>query len=205
MSKRDPRIDAYIAKSAGFARPILRRIRGVVHAACPQVEEGIKWGMPHFGYRGGMMCQMAAFKQHCAFGFWKAARILGPDGRSAEKAMGQFGRLTSVDELPSKRVLTGYIRQAMKLHEDGVRVAAPRRRPKPPVRTPVRTPADLAAALKKNARAGAAFAGFSPSHRREYVEWITEAKGADTRQRRLDTAMEWMAEGKARNWKYEKC
>jgi uncharacterized protein YdeI (YjbR/CyaY-like superfamily) len=200
MSKRDPRIDAYIAKSAGFARPILRHIRSVVHAACPQVEEGIKWGMPHFGYRGGMMCQMAAFKQHCAFGFWKAARILGPDGRSAEKAMGQFGRLTSLGDLPPRRVLTGYIRQAMALHEEGVRVPRPRRRPRPSVRTP----ADLAAALKENARAGATYREFSPSHRREYVEWITGAKGADTRARRLATAIKWMAEGKSQNWKYMK-
>jgi len=201
MVTRDPRIDAYIAKSAEFARPILRHIRAVVHAACPDVEEGLKWSMPHFGYRGGMMCGMAAFKEHCTFGFWKAALILGPDGRSAEKAMGQFGRLTSVGDLPSKRVLTGYIRQAMKLNEEGKVVAKPRAAPKPPVRVP----ADLAAALKRDARAGAAFGAFSPSHRREYVEWITEAKGADTRRRRLDTAIEWIAEGRSRNWKYEKC
>jgi len=200
MARRDPRIDAYIAKSAGFARPILRHIRSVVHAACPDVEEGIKWSTPHFGYRGGMMCAMAAFKEHCAFGFWKAKLILGPDGNSAEEAMGQFGRLTSVNDLPSKRILTGYIRQAMKLNEEGKVVAKRKSAPKPPVRVPP----DLAAALRKNPRAGAAFSGFPPSHRREYVEWITEAKGADTRQRRLATAIEWMAEGKSRNWKYQR-
>ncbi|MFI5208897.1 MAG: YdeI family protein [Gemmatimonadales bacterium] len=201
MAKRDPRIDAYIEKSAEFARPILRHLREVVHGACPDVEEGVKWSMPHFGYRGGMMCGMAAFKEHCTFGFWKAKLILGPDGRSAEKAMGQFGRLASVSDLPSKRLLTGYIRQAMKLNEEGRVVAKPKAKPK----APVRVPADLTAALKRNARAGATFAAFSPSHRREYVEWIIEAKGADTRQRRVNTAIEWMADGKARNWKYEKC
>lgn len=200
MPKHDPRIDAYIAKSAGFARPILRHIRGVVHAACPDVEEGLKWGMPHFGYRGGMMCHMAAFKRHCAFGFWKAARILGPDTKSAEEAMGQFGRLTSVDDLPSRRALSGYIRRAMKLHEDGTALPGPQPRPKPPMRMPV----DLSAALRKNAKARATFDGFSPSHRREYVEWIAGARRADTRARRLVTAIEWMAEGKPQNWKYIK-
>ena len=201
MAERDPRIDAYIARSAEFARPILRHLRQVVHSACPDVEEGIKWGMPAFSYRGGLMCGTAAFKQHCTFGFWKSSLILGPDGRSAEKAMGQFGRLTSVAELPSKRVLTGFIRQAMKLNETGIKVAKPKSKPKPPVRLP----GDLSAALKTNSKARATYEGFSPSHRRDYVEWITEAKGADTRARRVKTAVEWMAEGKSRNWKYEKC
>jgi uncharacterized protein YdeI (YjbR/CyaY-like superfamily) len=200
MARRDPRITAYIAKSAPFARPILRHIRALVHAACPDVEEAIKWGMPHFGYRGGMMCQMAAFKEHCAFGFWKAALILGSEGESAEKAMGQFGRLTSVGDLPPQRVLTGYIHQAMKLHEAGAREPRPARRPRPPVRTP----ADLAGALRKNTRARATYEQFSPSHRREYVEWITGARGADTRARRIATAVEWMAEGRPQNWKYLK-
>jgi uncharacterized protein YdeI (YjbR/CyaY-like superfamily) len=201
MPRRDPRIDDYIAKSAEFARPVLRHLRAVVHAACPGVEEDIKWGMPAFSYRGGLMCGTAAFKQHCTFGFWKAALILGPDGKSAEKAMGQFGRITSVAELPSRRILTGYIKQAMVLNETGAKVSKPRSKPKPPVRLP----ADLSAALKKNSKARATYDGFSPSHRRDYVEWITEAKGAETRQRRVSTAVEWMAEGKSRNWKYENC
>ena len=191
---RDGRIDAYIAKSADFAKPILTYLREVVHTACPQVEETMKWSSPHFLYQG-MLCGMASFKSHCAFGFWRGSLVLDAKGKARE-AMGHFGRITSLDELPSRRVLTGYIKKAMELNEKGIT------RKKRPPKPEVTVPKDLATALRKNKKARAMFDGFSPSHRREYVEWITEAKTEATRQRRLETAIGWMAEGKSRNWKY---
>ncbi|HET9294053.1 MAG TPA: YdeI/OmpD-associated family protein [Gemmatimonadales bacterium] len=197
MGSRDPRIDAYIDRSAEFARPILTHIRSVVHAACPDVEETLKWGSPSFMYKG-ILCGMAAFKQHCAFGFWKGSLILGPDGRRADEAMGQFGRITKPSDLPSKRVLTGYVKQAMRLNEEGTTVKRPLKRPKPPLRVPI----ELKRALEKNRKARETFEGFTPSNKRDYAEWIAEAKGAETRQRRLAQAIEWMAQGKPRNWKY---
>jgi uncharacterized protein YdeI (YjbR/CyaY-like superfamily) len=197
MSTRDPRVDAYIARSAEFARPILSHLREIVHSACPDVEETLKWNAPHFMYRG-MLAGMSAFKAHCAFGFWKGSLVTGGDGGLEAQAMGQFGRITSLDDLPPKRVIAGFVKQAMKLNEEGVRTPKRRKTPKP---DPV-MPAELAEALRKNPEARATFEAFSPSHRREYVDWIAEAKGEDTRQRRLANAIEWMAEGKARNWKY---
>lgn len=199
MPSRDPRIDAYIAKSAEFARPILTLLREVVHTGCPEVEETIRWGMPSFTYQG-ILCDMAAFKQHVAFGFWKGRLLVASAHDRSPEAMGNFGRITRLADLPPKRVLLGYVRQAMKLNEAGVRVAP--KKPRRP-REPVKVPPDLASALKRNARARATFDGFSPSHRREYVEWITEAKRAETRARRLAQTLEQLAEGKSRNWKYE--
>ena len=196
MASRNPGVDAYIAKSADFAKPILTRIREIVHEACPDVEETLKWGMPAFDYKG-MMCGMAAFKQHCTLGFWKGSLIF-PEKRNAD-AMGQFGRITTVSDLPSKKELTRYIKLAMKLNDEGVKVE----RQKKPKKPDIPVPAYVRAALKKNKKANDAFEAFSPSHRREYLEWITEAKTEATRERRLNTALEWMAEGKSRNWKYE--
>jgi uncharacterized protein YdeI (YjbR/CyaY-like superfamily) len=194
--KTDPRIDAYIARSADFARPILSHVRAIVREACPDVEETMKWSVPHFDYKGMMMCSMAAFKEHCALNFWKGSLFL--DGARGVGAAGQFGRITKVSDLPSKAVLRGYIRKAMALNESGTTV---KREPKAP-KKPIAVPADFRAAVKKNKRAHATFEGFSPSHRREYLEWITEAKSEETRKRRLDQAVEWLAEGKTRNWKY---
>jgi uncharacterized protein YdeI (YjbR/CyaY-like superfamily) len=200
VGTRDPRIDAYIAKSADFAKPILTHLRAVVHDACPDVEETMKWSTPHFSYKG-MMAGMAAFKQHCVFGFWKDTLVLDPADRSNEKAAGQFGRITKVSDLPSKSVIAGYVKKAMKLNDEGVKaprtMAAKAKTPKPVV-----VPEALEAALAKNKKARATFEAFSPSHKREYAEWIAEAKGEETRKRRVETAIEWMAEGKARNWKY---
>ena len=201
MPTTDPRVDAYIAKSADFARPILSHIREVVHAACPDVEETMKWGFPHFMYEG-MLCSMASFKQHCAMGFWKGALIDGVRGNGAGDAMGSFGRIETLADLPPERVLSRYVKDAMKLNEEGVKAPARNKatgtRPEPAV------PDCLAAALGKNGKALATFERFPPSHRREYVEWIAEAKGEETRKRRTAQAVEWMAEGKSRNWKYEK-
>lgn len=199
MGKKDRRIDAYIAKSADFAQPILTHLRAVVHSACPDVEETLKWSMPAFMHNG-ILCGMAAFKQHAAFNLWKGNRIVGSDGDRA--AMGQFGRITSISDLPSKKVLIGYIRQVAALNAE--RVNTPKTRKPPLAKRPIPTtpPADLAAALKKNARARATFASFSPSHKREYIDWIVEAKRDETRERRLRQAIEMLAEGKTRNWKY---
>jgi uncharacterized protein YdeI (YjbR/CyaY-like superfamily) len=201
MGTQDARLDAYIAKSAEFARPILSHLRQVVHAACPDVEETMKWSFPHFMYKG-MLCSMASFNEHCAFGFWKGALIVGKGDGEVEKAMGQFGRITKVSDLPSKNVLSGYIKEAMKLNETGVKAPA---RAKPKTPKPLVVPDDLARALQGNEKAHATFEKFSPSNKREYVDWITEAKTPATRTRRLETAIEWMADGKARNWKYMNC
>ena len=203
MGKRDPRVDAYIEKAAPFARPILRHLRQVVHAGCPKVEETIKWGMPHFDYKG-MMCGMAAFKEHCTFGFWKE-KVLGKrlplDVRSNQDGMGTYGCIRTLDDLPPAAHLKVLVAEAAKLNDAGIKAnEGTRRTPRPPL--PV--PNDFKAALRKNPKALAAFEAFSPSHRREYIEWITEAKSEETRQRRLDSAIKWMAEGKSRNWKYVK-
>ena len=198
MAKRDRRMDAYIAKAAPFAQPILQHLRDVVHAACPQVEETMKWSSPHFMYKG-MLCGMAAFKAHCTFGFWKGALVVEPGGKE-QAAMGQFGRITKLADLPSDRMLKSLVKKAMQLNEAGVSPPRTPRRAKPPLVAPD----DLVAALKRNRKAKLAYDAFSPSHRREYVEWITEAKRPDTRQRRLQSSIDWMAKGKTRNWKYGK-
>jgi len=196
MTKTDPRVDVYISKSADFAKPILTRLRTIVHRACPDVEETMKWSVPHFDYKG-MMCSMAAFKAHCAFGFWKSSLVL--DGAADDKAMGQFGRLTSLRDLPPDRTLAALVKKAARLNDDGIAIRRPSRLPK----KAVTVPADFAAAIKKVAAARKAFDAFSPSHRRDYVEWITEAKTDATRQKRMTTAVAWLAEGKTRHWKYE--
>jgi uncharacterized protein YdeI (YjbR/CyaY-like superfamily) len=197
MSKKDPRVDAYIAKSAGFAKPILIHVRKLVHAACPDVMETIKWRMPFFEYKGNL-CGMAAFKRHCALVLWKRKLIFGK-GATRDNAMGQFGRITSLTDLPGDKVLTGYIRKAVEFNEAGVKVP----RPKPTAGGKIIVPDYFLAALKKNNKALAAFENFSPSCRREYVEWLTEAKREETRAKRLQTAMQWLVEGKSRNWKYQ--
>ncbi|HXE57413.1 MAG TPA: YdeI/OmpD-associated family protein [Gemmatimonadales bacterium] len=199
MGTRDPRVDAYIARAAPFARPILTHLRELVHEACPEVEEAIKWGAPAFMYHG-MLCGMAAFTRHCSFGFWKGALVVNGTRAKAGEAAGQFGRITAIADLPARRVLAGYVRKAMRLNEAGAKAPRPPKRPKPRLVVPP----DLRAALAQNPRARATFERFSPSHRREYVEWITEAKREETRRRRLATAIAWLAEGKPRNWKYMK-
>jgi uncharacterized protein YdeI (YjbR/CyaY-like superfamily) len=200
MGTRDPRFDAYIEKSAPFARPILTYIREVVHEACPEATEEFKWSSPHFTYKG-MLCGMASFKEHCAFGFWKGSLIVGAEGKSAD-AMGQFGRITRIDDLPPREELLRYVREAKRLNDEGVKVPA---RAKPAEKKELPVPDDLVAALETNPAAQEHFDAFSPSKRKDYVQWITEAKTDATRKKRLDQAVEWIAEGKSRNWKYEKC
>ena len=198
---QDPRIDDYIAKSAPFARPILKHLRALVHRACPDAQETLKWSMPHFTYHEKILCSMAAFREHCAFGFWHQGmeRELGANAKSDE-AMGLLGRITAKSDLPSDAAMINYIKRAAELHDSGT----PARRPKE-ARPELAAPADLIAALKKNKAAAATFEKFSPSHRREYVEWIVEAKRDATRQQRLATTLEWLAEGKSRHWKYQNC
>jgi uncharacterized protein YdeI (YjbR/CyaY-like superfamily) len=195
MGSNDPRVDAYIANAQAFAKPILRHLRRVVHEACPGADETMKWSFPHFQYKG-MLCSMAAFKEHCAFGFWNQS-ILSEEQQSAE-AMGQFGRLTTVADLPAERTLAGLVRKAAALNDQGIK---PKRQAKPR-RPPLTPPVYLTDALRKNKKAQTTFENFSPTQQREYVEWVTEAKTDQTRERRLATAIEWMAEGKIRNWKY---
>lgn len=202
MKNTDPRVDAYIEKSAEFAQPILRHIRKVVHQAVTDIEETIKWGFPHFE-RKGIVCSMAAFKAHCAFGFHKAslmkdsAKLLGRVGKTA---MGHVGRITSLQDLPDDKTLKVYVREAAGLNERGVKLPQRKRAPKK-----LEIPAWFSKALAGNPAAQKTFDGFSYTNKKEYVDWVTGAKREDTRQKRLDTALEWMAEGKPRNWKYMNC
>jgi len=201
MGKRDKRIDAYIAKSADFAKPILRELREIVHDGCPEVEETIKWGFPNFDYKG-IMCGMAAFKQHCSFGFWKHSLITGKTAREPGEGMGSFGKLASMKDLPPRKVLIGYVKEAKRLNDDGIKVV---RQKKPATKKELIAPDYMVKALKKNKSTWGHWEAFSPGKRKDYIEWVTEAKTEETRDRRLATTVEWVAEGKGRNWKYEKC
>jgi uncharacterized protein YdeI (YjbR/CyaY-like superfamily) len=198
MGTKDPRVDAYIAKQQPFAQPILHQIRETIHAASPEILETIKWGAPAWEYQG-MLCSMAAFKEHCALGFWKGTLIVGRNNKSLDAA-GSFGRIRSVKDLPPKKDLIAYVKKAMALNEAGVK--APKKHTGP--RKPIPMPADMQEALARNKKAKSTYDDFSPSHKREYLQWITEAKQPETRQRRLSQAVEWMAEGKPRMWKYMK-
>ena len=201
MGKRDPRIDAYIDNAAEFAQPILWRLREIVHEACPEVEETLKWSAPSFLHAGGILCGMAAFKQHASFGFWKHALVVGE--AVPRDGMGSFGKLTSLKDLPPKKELVALIRKAVQLNEERVKTPGVRKSSTP---KPAPVPSeDFAAALKKNKLARATFERFPPSQQREYVDWISEAKRDETRQKRLTQAIEWLADGKQRNWKYMNC
>lgn len=195
MTHRDPRVDAYIDRAAPFAQPILRHIREVVHDACPGVQETIKWGMPHFEH-GGILCSMAAFKAHCALTFWNAPDVVGK--AAVEGAMGEFGRITSLAELPPDHRIRGYVRKARALREAGVTQSRPSRGEKPPLEVP----AALLRSLEADPVAARAWAALTPSQKRDYAEWIGEAKREATRERRLAQALEWISQGKPRNWKY---
>jgi len=202
MDNTDKRVDAYISKSAEFAKPILKHLRELVHAACPGVSETIKWGFPHFDYKG-MLCSMASFKQHCAFGFWKTA--LMKDAREMigknEYAMGRLGKITSLEDLPPDNKLTSWIKEAVKLNDDNVKLPE---RKKTGSKKEMEIPDAFQKALNKNKKAASAFNNFSPSHRYEYLEWINGAKTEETKNKRITTAVEWLTEGKPRNWKYMK-
>ena len=196
-----PEVDAYITNAADWARPILKRLRKLFHAASPKIQETIKWGMPHFEHLG-VVGMMGAFKQHVAYGFWKGKLLSDSHGLLKEGgSTTPFGlKVKSVAELPDDEVLLAYIREAISLNEQGVKLPKP---PKKPAQ-PIVVPPDLRAALKGHAKARETFENFPPSHQREYIEWLTEAKQEATRQRRLATTLEWLTEGKSRNWKYRK-
>jgi hypothetical protein len=199
MATKDPRVDAYIAKAKPFAQPILKRIRQAVHAGCPDVVETIKWSVPAFEYKGPM-CGMAAFKAHCLMGFWKGALVKSMPKDRVTQSGGGWGRFESLDDLPDMKLLVRMVKEAAALNDAGIKVP----RAAKAAKAALKAPAYMLAAIKKNKKAQAAYAAFSPSHQREYIEWITGAKSDETRDRRLATAVEWMAEGKGRNWKYER-
>lgn len=201
--KKDRRIDDYISKSEEFAKPILRYIRDIVHKACPEVTETMKWGMPHFDYKG-MMCGIASFKQHCTFGFWKASLMKDKYKvfvKGENSGMGNFGKVKDIQDLPSAKIIIEYIKEAMKLNDDNVAVP---KELKENVRKELVIPEYFLKVLKKNEVALKTFMDFSYSHKKEYLEWITEAKKEETREKRIYAAIKWLSEGKGRNWKYEK-
>jgi uncharacterized protein YdeI (YjbR/CyaY-like superfamily) len=202
MEQYDSRVDDYIAKSADFAKPILNHIRELVHKASPLIVETIKWGCPFFDYKGPV-CQMVAFKQHAAFGFWKASLMDDPNQliKRGESSAGSFGRITSLSDLPGDEALTDFIWQAVKLNETDSKVTV-KKTAKP--KTELQTPDYFISVLNENPKARDLFNKFSPSHKREYLEWIIDAKTEATRQKRIETALEWIGEGKSRNWKYQR-
>jgi len=203
MGKRDTRVDAYIEKSQDFAKPILNYIREIVHKGCPEAEETIKWGFPHFDYKG-MMCSMAAFKHHCAFSFWKGSIMKDPEkilDVERENAMGHFGRITSRMNLPKSKIFVHYVKEAAKLNDDGIKLPA---KMKSIVAKDLVIPDYFMNKLKKNKKASAAFNDFSYSHKKEYLAWITEAKTDTTKEKRILKTIELLEEGKSLNWKYEK-
>jgi len=205
MGIKNKQVDAYIAKAADFAKPILSHFRELVHKNCPDAIEVIKWGFPHFDYHNGPMCSMAAFKQHCAIGFWKAelmkeAETLVAKAKS-EEAMGHFGKITTLKDLPPDKKLNAYIKDAMRLNEAGIKLPP---KTKTTLTKAPEIPDYFAKALAKNKKAQITFEKFAPSHRKEYLLWVTEAKTEETRSKRLAKTLEWLSEGKSRNWKYER-
>lgn len=200
MSTYDQRVDRYVAQSAEFARPILKHLRELVHQACPNIQETIKWSFPHFDYKG-IVCSMASFKHHCAFRFWKAKLMKDADKLADETAMGSLGRITQLDDLPPDSVLIRYIKEAAKLNESGVKLPAKSR---DPAAKQLHVPDYIAKALRPYPKANDVFQNFSFSHKKEYVEWITEAKAEETRNRRIAKMIEWLSQGKSRHWKYER-
>lgn len=207
MGKKDARVDTYIAKAPEFAKPILEHLRDLVHTVCPEVEETWKWSFPNFMYSGDILCGIASFKQHCAFGFWKEAIIPDTDGildLTQRTGMGSLCKIRSLEDLPSDKILTKYLKVAMKLNEDGIKVT---KKPKPTEKEKKElvVPDYFVAALKKNKTAHKVFEAFSYSHKKEYIQWFEEAKTPLTREKRVAQALEWICEGKGRNWKYEKC
>ena len=196
---RDPRIDAYLAKVQPFARPILEHVRGRVQAVVPDVEETLKWGAPSFTLGGKILLMMAAFKAHAALNFWRGQELRG--GQASGDAMGQFGRLTSVADLPPDEELDALIRRSVELAATAPAPRKVKHEPKPPAALHP----EFAAALDANPQAKATLDGFSQSARRDYLDWVAEAKQDATRAKRIATAVEWLAEGKKRHWKYENC
>lgn len=192
MPTKDPRVNAYIAGANDFAKPILTKIRSAVHKAHPRVTETIKWGVPAYVDDRGILCMTPAFKRHCAWVFWTGRKPSTVDAK-------MLRRITSPSDLPSQRHMVAAVKEAASADKTTAKKAAAKKSPRP-----IRVPAYFTAALKRNPKALAAFSAFPPSHKREYVEWIDSAKTDATRQRRIATALEWMASGRSRNWKYQR-
>jgi uncharacterized protein YdeI (YjbR/CyaY-like superfamily) len=198
-----PAVDMYIAKAGEFAQPVLWYLREVVHEGAPGVTEAMKWSMPFFVYKGVIVGNMAAFKAHCSFGLWgpEVVKELRAKGDAQGGSMGSFGKITAVEELPPRKKLVAYVKLATKAIDAGERTKA-WSRPKVAKAEAV-VPDTLVAALKKHKAAAKKFAAMTPGYRREYCEWIAEAKREETREKRAAEAVGWIAEGKSRNWKYE--
>ncbi len=203
MGKKDPRVGGYIENAQPFAKPILEHLRKVVHNACPEVEETMKWRFPHFDYKG-MLCNMSAFKNHCTFGFWKGT-LLKDDRKLLVKigdtAMAHFGKITRISDLPDEAILKAYILEAVKLNDENIQTPKPATKKKN-AKKELEIPAFMLDAIRQNPQALKTFEEFSYSNKKEYVEWITEAKTEKTRDKRLTTTVAWLSEGKVRNWKY---
>ena len=208
MPTLNPKVDAYIKKAKPFAHPILAHLRKAVHAACPQVEETMKWSRPFFEYKGVILGNMAAFKEHCSFGFWgqEMSEILNQAGVVQEGSMGSLGRITSVDDLPAEKKLVGFIRQAADSIDKGAYVSpiAARNKVVKAPKPALKAPAEFTKTLAGNKKAAKVYESFSASAQREYIDWIISAKRDETRAERIATAVSWIAEGKQRNWKYQK-
>ena len=207
MSNTDPRVDAYIEKAAPFAKPVLMKLRKLIFQACPEARETIKWSFPNYEVYGSVFCNMAAFKEHCAFGFWKASLLEDPDNIltvTDRHSMGHLNKITSLKDLPKDALLKKYIKAAMKLNETGVKTPA-RKKPTEKEKHALDTPTYFTKALKKNKAAERVFNEFSYSNKKEYIEWLEEAKTDATRDKRMAQAVEWIGEGKSRNWKYKNC
>ena len=208
-NSNSPKVDAYIAKAQPFAQPILNHLREIAHKGCPDVEEAIKWGMPFFEHRGEILCCMAAFKKHCRFGFWgKEIRLVMREAKvEGMDKSGWFDRILRVEDLPADKQLLDFVRQAAVLIESGNQTSpmAGRNKKTKATKTSVKMSKEFSAALKKSKKASTSFAAFSPSGKREYIEWIAEAKRTETRDKRIATAIAWISEGKQRNWKYQNC
>lgn len=195
----DPRIDAYIENAPSFAQPVMRKLRKLIHTACPAVTENMKWSTPSFEYKG-LFCGFGAYKNYCMFGFWKASLMNDPYGLLKENGvMGNFGKITSLEDLPEDKVIMFYLIEGMRLNDEGI--ALPKK-PKPANKEPLVVLIGLQKALKKNKAAQIIFEQFSYSNKKEYAAWIADAKTDETRQKRIEQAIEWIAEGKVRNWKY---
>jgi len=203
------KVDSFIARAQPFAQPIMGHLRELVHAGCPDVKESIKWGMPFFEHRGEILCCMAAFKKHCRFGFWgKEIRVVLREAKvTGMNSTGWFDRITSMEDLPGDKLLIDFVHQAAMLIESGNHTSpiAARNRKAKAKKPTVKMTKEFAAALKKNKKATATFAAFSPSCKREYAEWIADAKRPETRDKRIATAIDWISEGKQRHWKYQNC
>jgi uncharacterized protein YdeI (YjbR/CyaY-like superfamily) len=205
MQNTDPRIDQYILNASGFAVPVMNHLRQIVHQACPDVKETMKWSFPHFDYRGSILCSMAAFKNHCAFNIWLGNQLSDPHklllSGDAKTSMGNLGKIQKIEDLPSDEILIGYLKEALSLSEKGAKLI---RNVKDDAPKTLEIPEYFLKALETNLKAKITFEKFSYSHKKEYVNWITEAKTEATKEKRIQTSLDWLAEGKPQNWKYMK-